>query len=126
MTRLTLLLMISVLTCCSKAPQEQQDESTEISTTVAFESAHARVSIEGMHCQDCAKAISKAMNGCVDVRSVAVSFERKQAIIIATNSAALACAIHAARAAGYTVGSPQPIEDADYVDSDTSVSTSST
>ena len=86
MIRLSLFVMvlISMLAGCSKAPKEQQVELTDLSTTAAFESAHATVSLS-----------------------------LSQATIIAKNSAVLDCAIHAARAAGYTVGSPQPVEAVD-------------
>ncbi len=112
MIRLQLIFLFLILGCCAEAPQEPQAaERTDLSTPIAIQPVHATVSIEGMHCQNCANAISRAMNRCSDVRSVAVSFNQKQATIIARNSAALDCAIHAAQDAGYAVGPPQPVED---------------
>jgi len=110
MIRLSLIVMVSVLAGCSETSEDKPADVPNVSTAKAFQPVHCTVAIEGMHCQNCANSISLAMNECALVRSVAVSFEKKQATIVAENSAALDCAIHAAIESGYTVGPPQPAE----------------
>jgi copper chaperone CopZ len=120
MTRLPVLIVVALLASCTETPSEQPAQVTAIANIQAAEPVQCTVSIEGMHCQNCANAVSRAMNGCSQVRSVAVSFEQSQATIFAANDSALDCAILAAREAGYTVGAPEPIEhvvDEDFAES---------
>jgi len=116
---MTAVLSLTALTACD-CTSCNVDKAKDAEATAAAPAA-ARVvtpaslsteyafSVKGMHCNGCANSLTKVINECDGVMTVAVSFEDSTATVNVRDADALDCAIAGAKELGYETGTPETV-----------------